>query len=620
MASSYEDRLQEQREEYREVVRLFVAARAADLPEEAAEAVEPKLKQLGDTLGVSFDDVAAEAQETAPDGEEETTAGDVTRADVVQTLQKFEGKVQTPVLVKSLLGKVTEDVSSRDPEYKAVRSLLDDMHEDGIIERENHPHHAPLVWSVAESAGEAPGGEEDLDVDEANDQPAEKLLSVDHYIERARAVRDGEATPGEVVQAVENMIDHEEAIRKEIAEETMDEIRARFSIRKRSDRRKDDLVNKAYLRVLKDLVPTRSFSYDPFSESVQEAVLSVAEQVDEQQIEDFAEEMEEAREEAKERREKIKQAVQDPQSVSDYRTFVRAKGRSELTDRQKLTFDALKFEEKLDRKRDRERRNIEVTGLPDTVEFSLVEAYHEKRDIPLWVVQLSDRVEKFKFKNLKRSAKTLGGWYSSYSRGDAKPGFQFESEDAAQAFMQAQTDGEVPAELLQWRQKEIDNAENIREVARRTKEDAEDTLGKDRKTNTSRRVSIARSVESEAREQIQLAETMMNVADALESGDVKFLGGLRYRTDFETLETHLQLAHNDWARDRTGDGPGGKRLRDVKEENPIGEISAPELLQYVEYAPMTLRERTVADLVDKGAGVSGAKRITKYWRRRLDGR
>lgn len=42
--------------------------------------------------------------------------------------------------------------------------------------------------------------------------------------------------------------------------------------------------------------------------------------------------------------------------------------------------------------------------------FSLTQGFHEKRQCPLWMVQLSTRVDKAAYGELKRKASQLGGW------------------------------------------------------------------------------------------------------------------------------------------------------------------------------------------------------------------
>ncbi|EIY4766804.1 methyltransferase [Vibrio cholerae] len=62
---------------------------------------------------------------------------------------------------------------------------------------------------------------------------------------------------------------------------------------------------------------------------------------------------------------------------------------------------------------------------------------HGKTGADLFVVQLSDRIEKEEFKNLCELSKTFGGYYSKFNRDGAIPGFQFFSMNEAQQFRAA---------------------------------------------------------------------------------------------------------------------------------------------------------------------------------------
>ena len=66
--------------------------------------------------------------------------------------------------------------------------------------------------------------------------------------------------------------------------------------------------------------------------------------------------------------------------------------------------------------------------------FETVKTVHPRKNFDLWVVKLTVRIPKNEFMDLYNHARTLRGWYSSYNRDGAIPGFQFKSETAAKQF------------------------------------------------------------------------------------------------------------------------------------------------------------------------------------------
>jgi len=81
----------------------------------------------------------------------------------------------------------------------------------------------------------------------------------------------------------------------------------------------------------------------------------------------------------------------------------------------------------------------------------LLETAHTKTKVPLFVVQLGTRVDRSVYEQLNREARTLGGYYSSYRRDGAVPGFIFKTREPAEKFAETVrvTLGDPPAETPQ---------------------------------------------------------------------------------------------------------------------------------------------------------------------------
>ncbi|MCF2911925.1 LPD38 domain-containing protein [Halomonas sp. Cn5-12] len=69
--------------------------------------------------------------------------------------------------------------------------------------------------------------------------------------------------------------------------------------------------------------------------------------------------------------------------------------------------------------------------------FETAQTTHAKKGIELFVAKMNGRVERNAFNALRDIAKANGGYWSSYKRDGAIPGFQFESEAQRQAFIEA---------------------------------------------------------------------------------------------------------------------------------------------------------------------------------------
>lgn len=69
------------------------------------------------------------------------------------------------------------------------------------------------------------------------------------------------------------------------------------------------------------------------------------------------------------------------------------------------------------------------------VKASLKQTRHAKKGIDLHVVAMDERVDRDTYERLNAQAKRLGGYYSSYSKMGAIPGFQFTDREAAEKMM-----------------------------------------------------------------------------------------------------------------------------------------------------------------------------------------
>lgn len=235
----------------------------------------------------------------------------------------------------------------------------------------------------------------------------------------------------------------------------------------------------------------------------------------------------------------FKKAMENPETLQEFKTFVDRKGEAALTTEQREIYDELRTGISKEQKaRDAERKaHITAVQLEDT-ELLIIETIHTKKNIPLWVVRLSERVEKYIFHELNARAKQLGGYYSSYRGNGAIPGFTFERKDAAQLFTEIK-DGDINAIELRKAinaEKTQQRAENLQEKADTINDRATEELNRDRKDNTARRARMASSAERQSAAEIIFSITLAKIAEGIQAGTVKHLEKLTTIAQLETLE------------------------------------------------------------------------------------
>jgi hypothetical protein len=248
-------------------------------------------------------------------------------------------------------------------------------------------------------------------------------------------------------------------------------------------------------------------------------------------------------------REKRDKVLNNPETLSEYRLLVDLIGLEALTPAQKIRYDELQAERHQEAKAKDQAQRAEVQAVQlDGVNMTLVESVHTQKKTPLWVVQISDRVERDTYLELKQKAKTFGGWWSSYNR--ACSGFHFTEKEQAEKFIGLQS-GNVSSldRILEKEEEKKDNtAARLHEVAESLREKATDKLEQDRKVNTARRARMAASAESDALNDLSMADTLDNLAAAIESGEANYLNGVKYKSHVETLSALARQAHNQAGR------------------------------------------------------------------------
>lgn len=267
-----------------------------------------------------------------------------------------------------------------------------------------------------------------------------------------------------------------------------------------------------------------------------------------------AAEIKAAREEVKARREAAASALENPQTLQDYRGFMRhwmEKGDTSdaaflrLTPEQRQQYDAMEAESSREarEKAKADARVANVRSAGDTTAGEIIATKHTKHGHDLFVIQLSDRVAREDYETLNASARRLGGNYSSFRGNGAVPGFQFRTRESAEAFQKLVAgDTAAAREVAQARRDAFEDdksqtaVERLRAMADAIDAGADEQLSRERKVNTVRRAQMAGAAEEAARNGKAFASTMRNLAAAIEAGKAPFLDGVRTKTQLTQLQ------------------------------------------------------------------------------------
>lgn len=379
---------------------------------------------------------------------------------------------------------------------------------------------------------------------------------------------------------------------------------------------KEQNAQEIYERLLQSFHLGDGFVWQPMQETLEHAIATRVRAQTQGDIDRYAETTSQARSE----REK---SLTNPETREEFLALIRARGEKELSDAQLEAFDRLEAD------RTRQARALKTTDTVTRFEsdeitsasFRLITGFHDRRQATLFIVQLTERVERETYNELNRKAKMLGGWYSSFKRDQA--GFHFFEEDKAQRFIALLAGDENRSDVLAERKtrREQTAAERLHELADELAHRADETIERSEAalTNTARRAEMQAGVRGRAFADQALARTLHSIAEALSTGEAKYLDGLRHKTQVETLDTLLRLAR--WARIRSMKREEGEssyahsRRTDQETERALGEHD----IRFVEYPFPSIYKRHLEDAVHRGVNVSGAKLASERMRKRLRG-
>ncbi|UWH29769.1 methyltransferase [Aeromonas veronii] len=315
-----------------------------------------------------------------------------------------------------------------------------------------------------------------------------------------------------------------------------------------------------------------------------------------------------------------KEALRDPQTLEQFKTFLKYRSLDKLTPEQRARYEDLIAASNLD-KRDQAREVKAATAVTPTASGDIIKTKHTKSGEDLFVVQMGDRVDRDTYNQINAHAKKLGGWYSSYKVGGAVPGFQFKDEAKATEFRgwltgqgaasAAPSAEAAPTEVTDPDQdnSKSKQVETLRTRAKTLRDKATAALNAERKENTNKRMTEAANARANAESELHFAGLLDAIADGIESGEVTYLRNLANGT--QLTELNHALSRSLWnlppARREALTSQGMiERTEDGRER--WSAKATPEMMAEGAQMPgMDYFARNLKDVATKMQGASGFK-------------
>lgn len=368
-----------------------------------------------------------------------------------------------------------------------------------------------------------------------------------HKSVRSRLI-DGTLTPEELKESFSSALSNAENIKAELSKLTKAELLKKVSGHYRNEN-KPYLVKAAYKAMLGSFNLADGLSYSYGEGNYEKALQSKIDSTTQQDITAFSESVKKSQAERKAKIDSVVKAVNDPQTLAEFEDFFKYAKDKTLTPEQQILYDELIAADNKAKGIAVKDQKATVSDAGAVIDSEIIETTHTRDNYPLFVVKASERVAPEIYKQWSTTAKKLSGWYSAYTKSGAIAGFQFKSRENAEAF-QSYLNGDTgtATEAVKANQetrsdtKLIAKTEKLRATAEKLQGDAEAELNRDRLANTAKRANQAESSDNAARANVALAKTMLNLAEAIESGEATHLDGAWSKTHVETLNTMLRVA------------------------------------------------------------------------------
>lgn len=329
------------------------------------------------------------------------------------------------------------------------------------------------------------------------------------------------------------LITEKELVIKALTDCTKDELK-RFCSYSARTANKSEMVTSVYDNLLGQFLMAKNVSYNPMAEKYADARQRIFDAQTEEEFLAYKEQREKDRA-AKEK------AITNPETLEEFNTYLMYKDIKTLSPEKRELYDSLRADRLKSYEQEKPVKEKTAQAVDTNVPMELKESVHTKKNIPLWVVVMGERVPKEVYYELNSRAKALGGYYSSYTKDGAIAGFTFTEKEKAEAFMNVDQTEKVTVEKPDTTESRYDI---LKQKAQKIIEAGEAELNKDRQTNTHRRANMAANAEAKAMAQVKFGKTLDLIAEGLKAGSIKYLDKINASTELETLMSILYTARH----------------------------------------------------------------------------
>lgn len=432
-----------------------------------------------------------------------------------------------------------------------------------------------------------------------------KDLPLAAYDQFRTKIANATATAEEIKADAEELVKNKDAIIAKMNERAFTKAMIQEITRSpRSDLKKPQMVKLAYQTMLASHVMA-SVTVTTYggSKSYEQQIMEKIEKQTQADVDAAYEQQRQQRAELEARKADYLKALSNPETLDQFKRFIHVRGKENMTAEQLAAYDELVSESI----REGQTKPEVVVGEKEVIETERAQAKHSKTNADLFVVKMIGRVSKEKFRELSAKAKQLGGYYSSYSKDGAIPGFQFKSDDLATQFENMLSGKDIDkSDFIEAKAdvKRASNADKLIDMADKLQAKAEEAINQPRQSNTARRASMAANATQSAEKKLALAKTIRSIAEKMQQGDLVHLSKLSQVTQLEELISVQNAAiPSDLYESPNYDGYSINRA--LKQG-----VTVEDYIKYVDMPGLDLHLETISGISKRLKGQKGYMRLS----------
>jgi phospholipid N-methyltransferase len=375
----------------------------------------------------------------------------------------------------------------------------------------------------------------DKSLTDADKVPGQDGYTAKSYTDFRKAIADQSFSAKEILADAESLIKNKDKIIAEMSDRKFTKaMLQKITYSPRSDLKKPQMVKQAYQEMLSaHVMADATITIFGESQSFEEQIIEQIKNQTQKNVESAYEKQREYRAERTKQIENFKKSLANPETLPEFKEFIRVRGKNKMTAKQLASYDELVSESLQP-----EDKPVVVTGEAEVIKTERAQTTHSKTGADLFVVKMLGRVEKDKFRDLNSKAKQFGGYYSSYSKDGAIPGFQFKTVESADQFENLLSGADVDKSDFTEAKAEVKqskNAQKLLDMAESMENKATEEINRPRQANTAKRASQSANATERAEKKLALAKTVRNIAIRLQQGELTHLGKMSQVTQLEEL-------------------------------------------------------------------------------------